>query len=70
VVHDAAGAATLLPLARPLAAGVRVRLPSSAQTMILPGIVRWTTHDGMGIQFGALGARETYAVMAIARGDP
>ncbi len=28
----------------------------------IPGIVRWIQADEMGIQFGLLGARETYAL--------
>jgi len=28
----------------------------------LPGIVRWVKPGSMGIQFGLLGARETYAI--------
>jgi len=28
----------------------------------LPGIVRWAKPDGFGVQFGSLGARETYAI--------
>jgi len=27
-----------------------------------PGIVRWVKADEMGVQFGLLGARETYAL--------
>jgi hypothetical protein len=46
---------------------VRVRPPGGERAVLLPAIVRWTRHDGMGVQFGALGARETHAVMEIAR---
>jgi type IV pilus assembly protein PilZ len=28
----------------------------------LPGIVRWVKPGSMGVQFGLLGARETYAI--------
>lgn len=28
----------------------------------VPGIVRWVKPDKMGVQFGLLGARETYAI--------
>lgn len=27
--------------------------------------VRWTQHDGMGVQFGVMGARETHALLAL-----
>ena len=41
---------------------VRLRLPKARQDFSLPGIVRWTNPDGLGIQFGLLGARETHAI--------
>lgn len=34
----------------------------------IPGVVRWVKADAMGVQFGLLGARETYAITeALAR---
>jgi hypothetical protein len=33
----------------------------------LPGTVRWTKSDGMGVQFGPLGAKETLAITEIVR---
>jgi type IV pilus assembly protein PilZ len=30
--------------------------------MALPAVVRWTSKDGMGVQFGLLGARETHEI--------
>jgi type IV pilus assembly protein PilZ len=27
--------------------------------------VRWTQHDGMGVQFGVMGARETHALLSL-----
>jgi type IV pilus assembly protein PilZ len=33
-----------------------------AANTALPAIVRWVTAKEMGIQFGLLGARETYAL--------
>src|ERR1700678_2556521 len=35
--------------------------------MLLPGIVRWTSERGMGVQFGLLGAQETHAITEIER---
>jgi hypothetical protein len=35
--------------------------------VLLPATVRWTTAKGMGIQFGPLGARETYAITELTR---
>lgn len=34
----------------------------------IPGVVRWTGNDGMGVQFGLLGARETFALTELAKG--
>ena len=34
---------------------------------VLPGVVRWTRDDGMGIQFLPLGARETHALMELTK---
>jgi type IV pilus assembly protein PilZ len=44
---------------------VRVRLPKVKDEMVLPGIVRWTSARGMGVQFGLLGARETHTITEI-----
>ncbi len=33
--------------------------------MKIPGIVRWITTDGFGIQFGLLGAHETHVLASI-----
>jgi type IV pilus assembly protein PilZ len=37
---------------------VHVTLPGSMRKMALLAMVRWTTDDGMGVQFGLLGVRE------------
>jgi len=49
---------------------VRARLPGHKDEMILPGVVRWTSAIGMGIQFGLLGARETHAITELVRANP
>jgi len=36
--------------------------------LAIPGVVRWTRGDGMGIQFGLLGARETFAITELSKG--
>ena len=41
---------------------VHVTLPGQKAPFALPGIVRWTRSDGMGIQFDLIGARETHAI--------
>lgn len=33
----------------------------------LPGVVRWVGPDGMGVQFGLLGAHETHAITELGR---
>ncbi|WP_438023188.1 PilZ domain-containing protein [Sorangium sp. So ce233] len=48
----------------PFGASVEVLLSLSGlkQPAVIPSIVRWTTPEGMGVQFGVMGARETYAL--------
>jgi type IV pilus assembly protein PilZ len=46
---------------------VRIRLPRARQEFVLPGVVRWVNPDGLGIQFGLLGARETHAISELLR---
>ena len=41
---------------------VYLRLRGAAAVSALPGIVRWVKVGSMGVQFGLLGARETYAI--------
>lgn len=41
---------------------IHVTLPDQIEELVLPGVVRWQRPDGMGIQFGLLGARETHAI--------
>jgi DNA-binding NarL/FixJ family response regulator len=35
--------------------------------LLVSGTVRWTSKSGMGLQFGLLGARETYAITEVER---
>lgn len=46
---------------------IHVELPGAGSPFALPGIVRWVRADGMGVQFGLLGARETYVITEIKR---
>ena len=46
---------------------VHVELPGSTEILALPGIVRWVRADGMGVQFGLLGAVETHVITEIGR---
>jgi hypothetical protein len=41
---------------------VYLRLKGASVVSALPGIVRWIKNGSMGVQFGLLGARETYAI--------
>lgn len=46
---------------------VRVTLPGTSEELSLPGRVRWVDGSGMGIQFGLLGARETFLITEVGR---
>ena len=41
---------------------IYLRLKGASSESSLPGIVRWVKPGSMGVQFGLLGARETYAI--------
>lgn len=41
---------------------IYLRLKGAPSVSALPGIVRWVKPASMGVQFGLLGARETYAI--------
>jgi len=41
---------------------IYIQLKGTQSESALPGIVRWIKADEMGVQFGLLGARETYAI--------
>ena len=44
---------------------IMATLPGTLGAVRLPGIVRWTGPDGIGVQFGLLGARETHAITKV-----
>ena len=46
---------------------VGLTLPGQNTPVLLSGTVRWTSATGMGVQFGLLGARETYAITELQR---
>jgi hypothetical protein len=46
---------------------VYMTLPGAPKEIRLPGVVRWKSPDGMGVQFGLLGARETHAITEIVK---
>lgn len=44
---------------------IYMRLPGIDQEVAVKSTVRWTKTDGMGVQFGVMGARETHALMRL-----
>jgi hypothetical protein len=48
---------------------VHVLLPGHKEELAMPAVVRWTRVDGMGLQFGLLGARETHTITEIVRAE-
>ena len=46
---------------------VHVHVPGEPSAFALPGVVRWVRSDGMGVQFGLLGARETHTITELVR---
>lgn len=58
--------------AQPLPFGVEllvhVTLPGQKVAFALPAVVRWVrVGEGMGLQFGLIGARETHAITELTR---
>jgi type IV pilus assembly protein PilZ len=56
----------------PFGATVQVfmTLPGLKQEVSVKATVRWTEPDGMGVQFGLMGARETHALTRLIAGPP
>jgi Tfp pilus assembly protein PilZ len=47
---------------------VHVKFPGQKVAVVLPAVVRWTRPgEGMGLQFGLMGARETHAITEATR---
>jgi len=46
---------------------VHALLPGQRTPFVLPAVVRWAGKDGMGVQFGLLGARETHAITELTK---
>ena len=51
---------TMLAFGEPIR--LYLKLPGMKAESRVAGIVRWTKPDGMGVQFGAMGAVETHAL--------
>lgn len=54
---------TVLPYGARLV--LHLPLPNVAEVLRLPGIVRWNSQSGFGIQFLELGAKETHAISVL-----
>jgi PilZ domain len=47
---------------------IHVTLPGQKTAFALPGVVRWLRGaEGMGVQFGLIGARETHAITELTK---
>ncbi len=46
---------------------VHLRLPDLEGEACLEAIVRWTTAEGMGVQFASMGARQTHGIVELLR---
>lgn len=46
---------------------VHLPLPGYKEELTVPAVVRWTGEDGMGLQFGLIGVRETHAITEVVR---
>jgi Tfp pilus assembly protein PilZ len=58
---------TKTPLAFGAEIVVHVYIPGEPQAYALPGVVRWVAPDGMGVQFGLIGAKETHTITELVR---
>ncbi len=46
---------------------ITIQLTIDAEQLVVPATVRWTRSDGMGVQFGLLGVRETFLITEVVR---
>jgi type IV pilus assembly protein PilZ len=46
---------------------IHVTLPGQRTPCSMPAVVRWTRGEGMGLQFGLIGARETHAITELTK---
>jgi c-di-GMP-binding flagellar brake protein YcgR len=59
---------TETPLAFGVDLVVHLTLPGHKAPFALPAVVRWSrSGEGMGVQFGLLGARETHAITELTK---
>jgi hypothetical protein len=55
------------PLPYGTACKIELLLPALPTPAVIEATVRWSGEDGMGVQFGALRARETWAINQLIR---
>ncbi len=56
------------PFGAEIVVRLRLQTPSNDhQDFDLPAIVRWVRRDGMGVQFGLMGAIETHAITELTK---
>jgi hypothetical protein len=70
--RDVSVGGTYIQTARPLPFGsglvVHFALPGQKASLAIPGVVRWSRPgEGMGVQFGLMGARDTHAITELTR---
>lgn len=46
---------------------VQIHFPKPSGTLAIPAVVRWVGDEGVGLQFGLTGARETHAIAQVLR---
>lgn len=67
--HDVSLGGMFVDTPAPLPYGARVRLflrlPGLRDEAVIDAVVRWSKPTGMGVQFGAMGARETHALTTL-----
>jgi c-di-GMP-binding flagellar brake protein YcgR len=60
---------SVLPFGAHLTVQIRLKGSSGTEALDLPAISRWSRTDGMGIQFGNMGARETHIITEVSKRD-
>jgi type IV pilus assembly protein PilZ len=71
VLRDVSVGGAFVAMSAALPFGTEIALvlavEGQASPLRLPGVVRWAQHDGFGVQFGLLGARETHTLTQLTK---
>ena len=51
----------------PFGARVTLHIEAQGSVLALPAVCRWSSPEGIGMQFGLIGARETHAITELCR---